>query len=116
LPSDSAAFFERRLTSTLVTDHRYEPTALEILKSRDDAVFDPADPHTITIAGTDVQFQDVVAVTDADVEDLEPKALLYVTAHAHAPEAATLVRTPVSSWEPQPRGVRIFRSGLDWSV
>ncbi len=79
-----------------VTDYRYAPTALEILKRRDDADYDPADPHTISLAGTQVQFQDVVAVTDADVEHLEPKDLLYVAGHAHALERATLVTISAS--------------------
>jgi len=74
-----------------VTDYRYAPTALEILKRRDDADYDPADPHTIFLAGIQVQFQDVAAVTDEDVEDLEPKALLYVAGHAFALERATLM-------------------------
>jgi hypothetical protein len=79
-----------------VTDYRYGPTALEILKRRDDADYDPADPHTIFLAGTQVQFQDVSAVTDEDVEDLEPKDLLYVAGHALALERATLVTISAS--------------------
>lgn len=79
-----------------VTDYRYAPTAIEILKRRDDADYDPADPHTISLAGTQVQFQDVVAVTDADVEHLEPRDLLYVAGHAHALERATLVTISAS--------------------
>lgn len=74
-----------------VTDYRYTPTALEILRGRIDAEYDPAAPNTVTLAGTEVQFQDVAAVTDAEVEHLGPKDLLYVTSHAHALETATTV-------------------------
>jgi hypothetical protein len=75
-----------------VTDQRYTPTALEVLRARDDATYDAADPHTITIAGAEVQFQDVQPVDDADVSHLDDKDLLYVAAHAHALAAATPVR------------------------
>ncbi len=75
-----------------VTDYRVEPTALEILRRRDDTVYDPAQSHTIFIGGSQVQFQDVAPLTDADVEHLEGKQLLYVTAHAHALESATPIR------------------------
>lgn len=75
-----------------VTDQRYTPTALEVLRARDDATYDAADPHTITIAGAEVQFQDVEPVDDADVSHLDDKDLLYVAAHAHALAAATPVR------------------------
>ena len=47
-----------------VTDQRYTPTALEILCSRDDTAYDATDPHTITISGAEVQFQDVEPVGD----------------------------------------------------
>ena len=75
-----------------VTDQRYTPTALEVLRARGDATYDAADPHTITIAGAEVQFQDVEPVDDADVSHLDDKDLLYVAAHAHALAAATPVR------------------------
>lgn len=75
-----------------VTDQRYTPTALEVLRARDDATYDTADPHTITIAGAEVQFQDVEPVDDADVSHLDDKDLLYVAAHAHALVGATPVR------------------------
>lgn len=75
-----------------VTDQRYTPTALEVLRARHDATYDAADPHTITIAGAEVQFQDVEPVDDADVSHLDDKDLLYVAAHAHALAAATPVR------------------------
>jgi len=75
-----------------VTDQRYTPTALEILRSREDTAYDAADPHTITISGAEVQFQDVEPVGDAEVSHLEDKDLLYVAAHAHALAAATPVR------------------------
>ncbi len=75
-----------------VTDQRYTPTALEILRGRDDADYDAADPHTITISGAAVQFQDVEPVSDSDVSHLDDKDLLYVAAHAHALAAATPVR------------------------
>ncbi|MCZ7628031.1 MAG: hypothetical protein M5U19_02570 [Microthrixaceae bacterium] len=75
-----------------VTDQRYTPTALEVLRARDDATYDAADPHTITISGAEVQFQDVEPVDDADVSHLDDKDLLYVAAHAHALAAATPVR------------------------
>lgn len=75
-----------------VTDYRYSPTALEILQRRADSRVDPADPHTITLAGTEIQFQDVVAVTDAEIEHLEPKNLLYVAGHAHSLTTATIIR------------------------
>lgn len=75
-----------------VTDQRYTPTALEVLSARDDATYDVADPHTITISGAEVQFQDVEPVDDADVSHLDDKDLLYVAAHAHALAAATSVR------------------------
>ena len=73
-----------------VTDYRVEPTALQILRNRDDATYDPAQSHTIFIGGSQVQFQDVAPVTDAEVEHLEGKQLLYVTAHAL--ESATPIR------------------------
>lgn len=75
-----------------VTDQRYTPTALEVLRARSDATYDAADPHTITIAGAEVQFQDVEPVDDADVAHLDDKNLLYVAAHAHALAAATQMR------------------------
>ncbi len=75
-----------------VTDQRYTPTALEVLRARGDATYDAAEPHTITIAGAEVQFQDVEPVDDADVAHLDDKDLLYVAAHAHALAAATPVR------------------------
>ena len=50
-----------------VTDQRYTPTALEVLRARGDATYDAADPHTITSG--EVQFQDVEPVDDADVVD-----------------------------------------------
>lgn len=75
-----------------VTDQRYTPTALQILRGREDAAYDAADPHTITISGAEVQFQDVEPVSDADVSHLEDKDLLYVAAHAHALAGATPVR------------------------
>jgi hypothetical protein len=75
-----------------VTDLRYTPTALEVLRSREDAAYDAADPHTITISGAEVQFQDVEPVSEADVKLLDDKDLLYVAAHAHALAAATPVR------------------------
>ena len=75
-----------------VTDQRYTPTALEILRGREDATYDAADPHTITISGAEVQFQDVEPVSDADVSHLDDKELLYVAGHAHALAAATPVR------------------------
>lgn len=79
-----------------VTDQRYTPTALEVLRARDDASYDLSDPHTITIAGADVQFQDVEPVDDADVAHLDDKDLLYVAAHAHALSGATRVRLVVA--------------------
>jgi predicted nucleotidyltransferase len=75
-----------------VTDQRYTPTALEVLRARADVTYDAADPHTITIAGAEVQFQDVEPVDDADVAHLDDKDLLYVAAHAHALAAATRMR------------------------
>ena len=75
-----------------VTDQRYTPTALQILRRREDAAYDAADPHTITISGAEVQFQDVEPVSDADVSHLDDKDLLYVAAHAHALAGATPVR------------------------
>jgi len=75
-----------------VTDYRFAPTALDVLRARDDATYDAAEPHTITIAGAEVQFQDVEPVDDADVAHLGDKDLLYVAAHAHALAAATPVR------------------------
>ena len=75
-----------------VTDQRYTPTALEILRGREDTAYDAADPHTITISGAEVQFQDVEPVSEADVSHLDDKDLLYVAAHAHALAAATPVR------------------------
>ena len=75
-----------------VTDYRYAPTALEILRRRDDVSYDPAAPHSVFIAGAEVQFQDVAPVTDADVDDLDLKDALYVTGHAHALQAATPFR------------------------
>ncbi len=75
-----------------VTDQRYTPTALEILRGREDAAYDAADPHTITISGAEVQFQDVEPVNEAEVSHLDGKDLLYVAAHAHALAAATPVR------------------------
>ena len=52
-----------------VTDQRYTPTALEVLRARGDATYDAADPHTITSG--EVQFQDVEPVDDADVAHLD---------------------------------------------
>lgn len=75
-----------------VTDQRYTPTALEILRGRKDATYDAVNPHTITISGAEVQFQDVEPVSEADVSHLDDKDLLYVAAHAHALVAATPVR------------------------
>lgn len=75
-----------------VTDQRCTPTALEVLRARGDATYDAADPHTITIAGAEVQFQDVEPVDDADVAHLDDKDLLYVAGHAHALAAATRMR------------------------
>jgi len=75
-----------------VTDLRYTPTALEILRNREDAAIDAADPHTITIGGAEVQFQDVEPVSEADVSHLGDQDLLYVAAHTHALTAATPVR------------------------
>lgn len=76
----------------MVTDYRYSPTALEILQRRADSQLDLDDPHTITLAGTEIEFQGVVAVTDAEIEHLEPKNLLYIAGHAHALTTATIVR------------------------
>jgi hypothetical protein len=74
-----------------VTDYRYAPTALELLRRRDDADYDAGDPNTVVVGGTQIQFQDVVAVTDADVAHLVPKDLLYVAGHAHALAGARAV-------------------------
>ena len=54
-----------------VTDQRYTPTALEVLRARGDATYDAAEPHTITITSGEVQFQDVEPVDDADVAHLD---------------------------------------------
>lgn len=59
-----------------VTDYRHSPGALDILRARQDIEVDPADAHTMTIAGTEVQFQDVAAVTDDEIRHLDPRALL----------------------------------------
>lgn len=75
-----------------VTGQRCTPTALEVLRARDEATDDAADPHTITIAGAEVQFQDVEPVDDADVAHLDHRDLLYVAGHAHALADATRMR------------------------
>ena len=71
-----------------VTDQRYTPTALEILCSRDDTAYDATHPHTITISGAEVQFQDVEPVGDADVSHLEDRT------------CSTSRHTPMR-WQPQ---------------
>lgn len=75
-----------------VTDQRHAPTAVDILRKRRDTVWNPADPHTVMIDGSQVQFQEVEPVTDDDVKDLDGLDLLYVVGHAHALDAATPMR------------------------
>lgn len=84
-----------------VTDYRHSPTALEILQRRHDSEVDPADPHTIRLAGTEIQFQDVAAVSDDEIRHLETKDLLYVASHAHALVTATTVRIRAGSTSEQ---------------
>lgn len=75
-----------------VTDYRYAPTTLEVLQQRDDAIYDPAEPHSIIVAGGEIQFQDVVPLSDDGVAELEGANLLYVASHAHALSAATPIQ------------------------
>lgn len=75
-----------------VTDDRFTPTALDVLRRREDAVYDPAEPHSIVVAGAEIQFQDVAPVDDAEIAELDGTDLLYVAGHAHALGAATPVR------------------------
>lgn len=80
-----------------VTDYRSDPRALDILRARPESEIDPTDSHTVWIAGTQVQFQDVAAVTDDEIRDLDTKDLLYVAAHATALTTAGLVHIRASS-------------------
>jgi len=75
-----------------VTDYRFTPTALDVLRRREDAVYDPAEPHSITVAGAEIQFQDVAPIDDAEIAELQGTDLLYVAGHAHALIAATPIR------------------------
>lgn len=75
-----------------VTDYQADPGALDILRARPDTRTDPNDPHTITIRGTQIQFQDVTAVTDDEIRHLDTKNLLYVAGHATALTTAQPVR------------------------
>lgn len=73
------------------------PGALDILRARHEATTDPTDPHTIWIDGTQIQFQDVAAVTDDEIRDLDTKNLLYIAAHATALTTAEPVRIRAES-------------------
>lgn len=80
-----------------VTDHRYSPTVLELLQQNHDVEVDPADAHTIKVAGIEIQFQEVAAVSDDEIRHLEQKDLLYIASHAHALVSATTVRIRAGS-------------------
>lgn len=95
-----------------VTDYRFTPTALDVLRRRDDAVYDPAEPHSIVVAGAEIQFQDVAPVDDAALAELDGSDLLYVAGHAHALGAATPVRIVAGDQEIEVAAVvRVASSG-----
>lgn len=95
-----------------VTDYRFTPTALDVLRRRHDAVYDPAEPHSITVAGAEIQFQDVAPVDDAEITDLAGTDLLYVAGHAHALGAATPVRIVATARDTEVTAVvRVASSG-----
>lgn len=95
-----------------VTDYRFTPTALDVLRRREDAVYDPAEPHSITVAGAEIQFQDVAPVDDAESAELDGTDLLYVAGHAHALGAATPVRIVARDQETEVAAVvRVASSG-----
>jgi hypothetical protein len=74
-----------------VVDDDLPPSAIEVLSHLDGATPDEAKPHRVYIDGTKVEVIGTGALTEADLDGLDDRQILFVAGHRWALEAATPV-------------------------